>query len=237
MLPVIVKGLIALVGLGAGYALLPKDKQGAIPANTSQTPVNPLTGQMVKPGTKPFVQQVQESGPAVKPAWALHDYLKAHKYDGSVTLTNLTIAFQKATNADPMAKALHGPVPTDGVYDSRTSAALTVYTKDPIPPAPSAPPMPRPTPVEVKDASTPGAANISGFNLYSYLKAHGNDASPDMATLVRAFQHDVNNDPKFPGPVGDQVVKLITTPVPETGIYDVPTAKALQVDSGEYIAP
>lgn len=238
MIPVIAKVVVTVLGLGGAYALFKKGQPGAIEnADPSQTPVNPLTGQMVKPGTAPYVQQVQKSGVAVASAKALHDYLKAHKYDGSPTLRGLVTTFQKATNSDPMAKSLHGPVPTDGAYDSRTAAALTVYTKDPIPAEPSAPPMPPPTKAQVLDASTPGAANISGFNLYSYLKAHGNNNSDDEKTLVRAFQRDVNNDPKFPGPVGAQLVKLITTPLVESGIYDVPTAKALQVDSGEYVAP
>lgn len=235
----VAKVVIAAVGVGLGYVLWPKG-QGAIEnANTSQTPVNPLTGQMVKPGTAPFVQQLQTSGVAVGSAKALHDYLKAHKVDGSAEMTKLVKAFQQAANSDPMSKALHGPLPTDGTYGAQTSAALTVYTKDPIPPAPSAPPMPPATKAQVLDASVPGAVSISAFNLYSYLKAHGVDGSPDMLAFVRQFQLDFNTDTKnYIGPKGPFAPNTaFPKGIPQTGAYDEQTAQALKADSGEYIAP
>ena len=113
----------------------------------------------------------------------------------------LVVAFQRATNADPVSRTLIGPVPTHGTYDPRTSAALTMYTEDPGPAHPSVPDSPHPTsPAAIQSMEIPGTAAASGSNLYVYLLSHGKDGTKALADLTTRFQHAVNTDPKFPGP-------------------------------------
>ena len=238
-----------LIAIGIGgvayeayqYWTRPKGKPGkvtpggnptVVPTTEPLTPLNPVTGKPVAPGSPTFAQQVSKSGQAVPQAHALFDYLKAKKYDHTAKYVSLVKAFQTATNADPYAKALHGPIPATGQYDLDTSAALTLYTGDPIPADPSTTPLAPPTGQQV--LNTPGyigSAAKTGFNLQQYLKAHGNDKSATLSALVKPFQHDVNTDPQFPGPAS-VAVKIITTPLTEDGKYGPATAKALAVFGG-----
>lgn len=215
-------GIIAVgVALGAAgvAALLTKPKTkalGVTPAGNPIAPVNnapasaSLPGVPLPPNVSSFAESVQKNGVAVPYAHNLHDYLKAHGYDSSAKLNQLTKDFQVNHNSDKVARTLSGELPVDGNFDQRTSAALTIYTGDPIPPDPKAPPIPVPSLGEVITSTTPGSAAISGFNLYQFLKTNAkvvngqwDESGTNKATLqalVLQFQKDVNTDPKFPGP-------------------------------------
>lgn len=218
MNPLIIGAVVAAVGGGVAF-LLSKPKTGAAPTTPAGNQLNPvstapasisLPGVPLPPNVTSFAQSVQQSGAAKDFAHNLHDYLKAHGYDGTDKLTTLVKDFQTHHNGDKVASTLSGPLPEDGHYDQRTSAALTIYTGDPIPADPTAPPIPVPTIGDVLTSKTPGSAATSGFSLYSFLKANAKavgdqwDATGvDQAKLqsfVRQFQADVNTDPKFPGP-------------------------------------
>lgn len=84
-------------------------------------------------------------------ASALYHYLKAHPYDAmlggatykSVQVHTLVSAFQGAYNDTPAAKTT-GTLPTTGIYDAKTAAALVLFTHDdpsnwspPFPPDPN----------------------------------------------------------------------------------------------------
>lgn len=224
-------GLAGLLGYTAGGN--PVYQNVTAPAN--QAAVNPITGQVVPPGTPPFVTQVQTQSPAVPFAHTLHDWLKANKQPAPVAMVQ---AFQVTANSDPMAVALAGPLPTNGIFDVKTSAALTMYTGDPIVPDPAAPPPPAPTLAQTMDMSVPGNAAISSFNLYQYLKVHGNDKSKDEQVLVKQFQLDVNTDPKFPGPAATPgLPKIIMSKLQVNGNYDDATMKALALSDPDGKAP
>lgn len=183
--------------------------------------------------THPLVEKVATTGKAVGAAALLHDYLKAHAYDGTDTLHALVTDFQQDTNSDPDAKTLSGPVPVTGTYDPATSSALTMYTKDPIPADPKSAPTPAQKGKDLTDITLPSAAYQSAFNLQTYLVAHGNDKSAILQTLTKAFQHDVNTDPKYPGPaynipgVSAALPRFVTTPLKEDGVYGPGTANAM----------
>lgn len=110
-------------------------------------------------------------------------------------------AFQRATDSDPLSRQLIGPIPVTGSYDPRTSAALTMYTEDPVPAHPSVRDTPHPSsPASIQSMEIPGTAAVAGSNLYVYLLSHGRDSTRALADLTRRFQEAVNTDPKFPGP-------------------------------------
>jgi hypothetical protein len=184
-----------------------------------------------------LADQVATSGKARGAAASLYAYLKVHGPDGTSDLAQLISDFQGLTNSDSMALELTGPVPISAIYDVKTSAALTLYTHDPIPPATPPAPQPPPTQAQVADIYFPGSAAISGSNLWSYLQKHGNTPTDgSLQKMVHQFQIDVNTDPKFPGPasvIGQGVlVRLVPNKLPENGIYDEATAKALKIMSG-----
>lgn len=215
--------------LNLGFTLGGNPLFPAVTAPTNMAPVNPVTGAVVPAGTPTFQSQVQKNGNAVNYAHALHDLLKTGARPAPMAIV---MAFQVAANSDPMAVALHGPLPTSGQYDTHTSAALTMYTGDPIPADENAPKPPPPTFAETIDMSKPGAAALSGSNLYQYLTVHGNDKSSILLSLVKQFQLDVNTDPKFPGPaVTAGMPKFIVAKLQVNGNYDDATAKALAVMS------
>jgi hypothetical protein len=173
---------------------------------------------------------VASVGPAAGSAHALYDYLKAHGIDHTQAMTDLVTAFQQAAGGDQNSVGLHGSVPVTGRYDAATSAALTIYTGQPIPPDPSAPPNTSP------DAA-PGWS-LSSANLYAYLAVHPKPkgmtatqrsaADSTLKTLVKSFQHDVNTDPQFPGPAAKPpTMKVVTAPLTEDGIFGPNTAKVL----------
>lgn len=216
----------ALIGGVAGLVLEPIIiKHPLIPPSAMQA----LTG-LFHPTHPTLAAQVAESGAAKAAAQALYAALTS----GTGTAALVT-AFQQISNTDPNARTLTGPLQVTGVYDVPTSAALTLYTHDPIPPA--TPPAPQPmTAAQAADAFVPGAAATSGFNAYTYLKKRGNDRSAALQRLVHQFQIDVNNDPKFPGPAAP-AARIITARLAETGVYDLPTSKALTVMSNDPVSP
>lgn len=241
-------GLIAAAGVG-GIALwelvLKKMFAGSATVVTpGQHPATPSSNPLSSgPGT--LVYQVKTTGSAAPAAQALHSVLKqyganpAAGTEGSAALLSAVVAFQVAANADHNSKLLSGPLPTTGLYDMRTSAALTMYTNDPIPPSAIAPkPVPpAPNTPAATDFSTPGDAATAGYNLFMFLAAHGDDKSPDEQDLVSEFQSLVNTDPKFPGPASSIKPILVGKPLAVSAMYDELTAQALKVVSGNYKAP
>lgn len=215
----------AIIGVGVALgaagvaALLTTPKKAAVGVTPAGNTVNAvstapasisLPGVPMPPNVSSFTESVQKNGNAVPYAHNLFDYLKAHGYDASPKLATLVKDFQVNHNADKVARTLSGQLPEDGFYDQRTSAALTIYIGDVIPPDPKAPPIPTPTLGQVLTSTSPGAAATSGFNLYTFLKANAklvngqwDESGANQATLqtlVTQFQKDVNTDPVFPGP-------------------------------------
>lgn len=239
MAPIIIAGAAALVAYGLASAIKGKFPKilgttaggnpvvATVSSPLSQAAVNPVTGAVVPAGTPPFAKTLQTDSPAVPSAHALHDWLKANPPPAPVALVQ---AFEAASNADPMSVALNGTLPVAGVFDAKTSAALTTFTGDPIAPDPAAPPpAPPATFADATNMSVPGNAATSSFNLIQYLHVHGNDKSTTEAALVKQFQLDVNTDPKFFGPAAlPGLPKLVTSKLAVTGVYDVPTAQALK---------
>jgi hypothetical protein len=178
------------------------------------------------------------SGPALGPAKALYTFLKKNGNGQNPNLAALVVAFQSASNADSVSNHLVGTLTSAGVYDAATSAALTVYTHDPLPPSPGAPAAPPPSQAVIMNPLIPGAAASSGFNLYTWLKGNPKPWSgPVYTQLVQQFQTDVNTDPKFAGPASaDGLPKVITSPIPVTGVYDADTSSALTVVSSDPIS-
>jgi hypothetical protein len=131
------------------------------------------------------------------------------QYQGS---TDLVRDFQQASMTDPTAIALGGPLRLDGKFDGATSAALTMYTGDPIPADPSlAPPVPLPLDIATV-LTTPGPAALASFNLKMYYKTHQHDkTNPVEIPLVKAFQTAVNTDPSVAGPSSST---MSTAPAP-----------------------
>lgn len=215
--------LIAAAVVLGGYAVA-KYYKGGIPSFLS------LTQMGNAPVHLTLADQVATTGVARGAALALYGYLKVHGADNSPAFSNLVIAFQSTSNTDPNAVTLTGPLPTSGIYDAYTSAALSLYTHDPVPPATPPAPAPVLTVAQAQNMAIPGAAATSGFNLYTYLKAHGNDKSANLQKLVQQFQLDVDTDGKFGGPANKTgLPTIITTPLAQTGVYDAPTVTALRV--------
>lgn len=193
-------------------------------------PIDPDTG---GPTT---VYAIATQGVAIPQAHALYDYLVKNgpkEVSGGTLFKDLTAAFQTAHNTDAKAIDAAGgnPLAINGVYDGLTSATLTMYTGHPVSPAANVPP---PAPETVADINDPNRTKpvqapfaFSSANLYAYLKLHGNDKSATLKPLVKAFQHDVNTDPTYPGPVAYSGVKLIKTPITEDGLYGQGTYTAL----------
>lgn len=179
------------------------------------------------PQHKPLaLRMLKTTGQAVSPAKSLYSALQTGQAP-----PNLVAAFQKATDADPISRGLVGPVPATGVYDPRTSAALTMYTEDPVPAHPSVPDQAHPTtPASILSTLIPGTAALAGSNLFVYLLGHGKDGTPALANLTRRFQQAVNTDPKFPGPACKNGLPiLIPQPLVVDGIPGQKTLKALSV--------
>lgn len=230
----------ALVGALGGYFL--ESKVSALVHKIVPASFQALAGGGTPAPVQTTAAQVASSGIAKGAANALYAYLKVHGPDGTSDLAQLVSTFQSQSNSDPAALGLTGPLSVSAVYDPKTSAALTLYTHDPIPASTPPAPGPPPSPTQIADIYLPGAAATSGFNLYTYLKAHGNKPSDaSLQKLVHQFQIDVNTDPKFPGPsaiVGNGILKImIPNRLPETGVYDAPTSTALTVMSNDAIRP
>jgi hypothetical protein len=220
-----------VVGLALGKTIV-AEVQKIIPPSAMQSPGEPTVHQTV-------ADQVADTGLAKPAATALYAYLKVHGPDGSPDLGGLLTTFQNISNTDPQATALTGGLPVTGVYDVKTSAALTLYTHDPIPPATPPAIQPPPTPAQIANVFLPGAAANSGFNLHQYLKVHGNSRTDgSLQKLVHQFQIDVNSDPKYPGPAAlPPMIMLVKTRLTEDGIYGPAVAAALTIMSDDPIKP
>jgi len=210
--------LITLFGIGVPVALLSKKK---ILSTLGLTPAGGTAAHQT------MADQVAASGVAHDAAMALYGYLQAGGDPAQVPANIAT--FQAAHNSDPNAVTLTGPLAVNGVFDVPTSAALTLYSHDPIPPY--TPPAPQPIPPQavIMNPLIPGAAATSGFSLYTYLKAHGNDRSASLNRLVTQFQLDANTDPKFPGPSGAVGPRLIQVPITVNGLYTPEVQAALRI--------
>lgn len=236
IVPILAGGVIAG---SLGYVIWDKyfAKKVAAPSGGQVTPTP-------KPPNAPSAADNIRTGSAAPKAAMLHDFLKKNGTNPNPVMQGMVQDFQKAANADinkytdDLGHKLMGILPTTGVYDTPTSAALTLYTHDPIAPSPSAPKPAVPTGKAATDFTTPGNAATSGYNLYMYLKGHANDKlDANLKQLVNQFQTDVNTDPKYPGPAGKTPPILIKSALVVTGYYDNPTADALAVVSADRIAP
>jgi len=179
------------------------------------------------PQHKPaLLTRLKTEGAAVEAAKVLYRSLRA----GSAPPV-LVAAFQRATDTDPASRELIGPIPVTGIYDPRTSAALTMYTEDPVPAHPSVPDTPHPTtPAAILSMEIPGTATFAGSNLYVYLLARGRDGSKALGDLTRRFQQAVNSDPKFPGPANKNGLPvLIPDPLKVDGDPGPKTMRALGI--------
>jgi len=201
-------------------------------------------------GTPTVAAQVATMSPAVDPAHALYDHLTSKGYAGS---GDLVTAFQISANSDANAKKLHGPLPVNGRYDLPTSAALTIFTGQPIPPDPTAPPVITMPAAQAQahpenvDFTDPGPGAMAASNLWAYLRTHGNvnkfgrafkNVDPTLFDLVRNFQNAVNIDPKFPGPAyAYPKLAVIKNKLAIDGQYGGKTSDALAAVSLERIAP
>jgi len=224
--PIVVTGLGASVA-GVGYWLHKTGKlaglfgkanpkssvsaaTGGSPAAAPSAPAKSANetnlGTALKPQYQDYTQQVQAEGKAVAPAKALYTYLKTIGQTETPELKALVMAFQKAHNSDKLGKGLGGQLSEDGLYGPGTSAALTMYTNDPIPGNPKYQPRAATTgeiltnKVIGENGSNAGVAFQSQFNLIQHLRKKGYDGSSTLAALTKQFQHDVNTDPLFPGP-------------------------------------
>lgn len=188
-------------------------------------------------GYTDFANYLQTGSPVVPSAHALYDHLVASgkrvpidPSTGRATAKTmvLTKTFQKAHNASQIGKGLAGTLTEDGEYNPFTSAALTVYTGDPIPADANASLPPAATLGQTLTAKTfgeggtnAGSAYASGFNVIQWLKKNGtsNTADPALAQLVMQFQRDANTDPQYPGASYALSPKppLMTPKLPETG--------------------
>jgi hypothetical protein len=174
---------------------------------------------------------LRDTGKSLPEAKALYAYLKTKGNDGSPALHNLIYAFQQATGSDPNALHLSGPVPSSGLYDALTSAALTLYTGDPIAAPMTGPSVPITSLSQANDISTPGGAALSGYNLFSAIQKRITGLG--LKALVLQFQHDVNTDPKFPGPaVAKGFPAVIHSRLKEDGALGPATLAALKVLTG-----
>lgn len=206
-----------------------------LPSSPAGNPISVLTTPG-DPSAGRVTFKVATMGKAVPQAHALYDYLVKNgpHSDGTSAFTDLTKAFQVVHNSDPDAVLLttQHKIPEDGTYDALTSGALTLYTGHPIAQNPVVPPPAPMTNAQISDPArtepVQSPAAYSSFALYSYLKQHGNDKSATLKPLVKAFQHDVNTDPVFPGPVSYSGVKVIKTPLVEDGLYGTGTYNALK---------
>lgn len=190
----------------------------------------------VDPGTGiPAVSgQLSVEGPAMPQAHELFDYLKQNGTANTQELKRLTLAFQKAHNSTNPAKAVTGELVQDGLYGPMTSAALTVYTGQPIPPAGS---MANTVPTS---PSSPGTAALAASNLYAYLKLNGakNDGKPERKAIIKQFQHAANTDPLYPGPASmNASTRIIKIKLVEDGLYGPKTSDALAAINFERIPP
>lgn len=175
-----------------GVSLAPKPQ--TVPVATT----NPMTGAPMAAGTPTLKSTVQAEGPALPASRALYGYLKSKGLNDTPELRELVKVFQVTSNSDTTAKFLHGAINETGLYDSPTSAALTIYTGDPIPAAPTPPPVV--TKEQINNPYEPGAAASSGFNLAQYFVGHKPVMrDPTQMALTKQFQNDWNTDPKVYG--------------------------------------
>jgi hypothetical protein len=190
------------------------------------------------PLSPPTVPATASAKKVADASTALYQYLKLAGFDETNGLATLIKTFQKSAGSDKDTVKVIGPVPMTGFFDAKTSAALTYFTKDPIPAHKDAPaPVHSNSPADVNNPTIPGHASLAGFNLFSYLLLNGDDRSAPEATLVATFQQQVNLDPKFLGPANRTTSKTLIPKSRVTGIYDDWTADALKLVVGVRIPP
>jgi len=199
--------------------------------------VSICNGKNPETGKNTAVFDLATNGLAVPQAHALFDYLTANRSaDDTPEFHALVRDFTRAHNGDSNAMKLTEVLPTSGVYNDKVSASLTMYTGQPFAPAANVPPPPQVTLAQIKDPATAktliGNAAYSSSNLFNYMKVHGNDKTPELKRLIKTFQHDVNNDPMFPGPVSFSGIKVIKNRLDEDGSYGPKTKAALAVTWG-----
>lgn len=154
--------------------------------------------------------------------------------------SKMILTFQRAHNNGPNKSIIY--LAENGKYDPLTSAALSLYTKKPIPGDKGAQPRPATvgealSSVIGEGGSNAGAARASAWNVAMGLERENLDAvnplqlSQIMTSLVSQFQFDTGVDPRFPGPgfklsprlpENEMLAKLATN-----GQIDRETARAL----------
>ncbi len=136
---------LPLVKEGAKLWYMPSAAPVPAPSPPSSRPLPDTHARAIAaavPGVSPAaVQAAASTAPAATPpeATALYAYFQKYPYDRmlgdtfwkSVHTGYLVGAFQAVFNKAPESATL-GAVPTNGLYDSKTAAALTLYTHDPV---------------------------------------------------------------------------------------------------------
>ena len=193
----------------------------------------PLIAQGKTPGGNAILglHNLNDLGPTfANSAISLSDYLHANGLDGSPGLKMLVSQFQKNARANKVGYA--DAMLQDGVYDLPTSAALTIAIGQPIAPDTQGKPFASYPFSVTTNPDGSNAASASATNLWSYLRAHGNDHSPMLAAFTKQFQHDVNTDPRFPGPAALGAAKQVQkfkAKIKEDGVFGKDTTVALKV--------
>lgn len=227
-----VPAIIAAFGIAGsiGYFLFDRGK--------ISTPPHPGPTKQVN-----LADVVYQTGTAKPQALALYNALKTQGYPKTPEFAGLVTAFQKAHNNDPNAFRVYGPLPTNGVYDTRTSAGLTLYTHDPIPADPSSPLPPIADPSNAQDKASWGVKSgnwaQSIYNVAAYIYKYGQDGSMTLQQFIQQYQYDFNNDTKSPGPKGAYYTPpvKITTPLVQNGLLDEPTKQSMLRGIGPGINP
>ena len=218
-------GLLWYFGFGPGKAKAPVPEHPGPVANVN-------------------VADIVFNGGTAKPqAMIVYNLLKTEGYPKTPEFQTAVKNFQAAHNSDPNGVKITGKIPVTGVYDTKTSSVLTIYTRDPIPADPDSPLPPIANPSNASDASTWGSVvgnwATSLYNVVAYIYAHGQDGSSTLQQFIRQYQYDFNNDTKSPGPKGafyTPPVK-ITTPLAVNGVLDEPTKQTMLRGIGPGIDP
>jgi len=120
----------------------------------------------------------------------------------------VVLSFQKAHNQGANKGIIY--LSENGKYDPLTSAALTLYTKKPIPGSTAFQPRPATVGEALSKTIGEGGSNAGSAWASCWNVAHGleqfnldtlNPEDPPLILrkLIQQFQYDVNNDPRFPG--------------------------------------
>lgn len=177
-------------------------------------------------------QAVSLQGRAREPALRLYSVVSQYGTARTPQLHYLVLAFQRAHNTDPLAIRLAGRLPHTGHFDARTSATLTMYTGQPIPPTVGAPRPPHPPFGEILNPNIPGNAALAGFNVGVDLRNRGVVHDERQKHLIREYQREINRDPKFPGPAWAKGTRpVLPQRLRENGHYSPEVARALSLQT------